>query len=132
MVYPGKNGKGRIMIFFSKQDFMEFWDMCGRALFLGGVSALFGVGFLIGAMQPENKQMCTYDSLASRLNLGYVLGCELWRPRWAKPCDLKKVIGANHPENYSKSYHIVTFEDGLVKTMEFDPAMIGKSIRVCE
>ena len=45
---------------------------------------IFITSFLFGiACQSENKN-CTYDSILSRINVGYILGCELSRPRWGK------------------------------------------------
>jgi hypothetical protein len=48
---------------------------------------ILGVSSVIGAFSAEivllsNNGKCTYPSLVSRLNPGYIITCELFRPRW--------------------------------------------------
>jgi len=43
-------------------------------------TALFG--FLIGIAAAHSPDGCKYTSILSRINLGYVVGCELSRPRF--------------------------------------------------
>jgi hypothetical protein len=38
------------------------------------------VGVWIGA--KNGFWVCTYSSILSRVNVGYILGCELTKPRW--------------------------------------------------
>jgi len=40
------------------------------------------IGLAFGIMNESDKERCTYDSLASRMTVGYVAGCELGKPRF--------------------------------------------------
>jgi len=40
-------------------------------------SILFGTGAAL-----EDKSGCRYHSLISRVNIPYIISCELWRSRW--------------------------------------------------
>lgn len=44
-----------------------------------------GFSFFCGVLdmhRQDGKVGCTYDSLGSRINIGYIVGCELSRPRF--------------------------------------------------
>jgi hypothetical protein len=117
-----------IKMFFTREEFKEFWSVA-RFFLLAGASMVFIFGFMIGSMDSAD---CNYPSIVSRINLGYVAGCELWRPRWKNPCPTKKVFSVTHPKNFSDSYNLVTFDDGTTKSMEIDLNFKDKSMEVCQ
>ena len=49
-------------------------------LFAYGLLSLFGLG--AGLSDTFIKDRCKYQSLLQVGNIGYVLGCELAKPRW--------------------------------------------------
>lgn len=51
------------------------------ALSIYGIACLFGlIGGILRSTTPDEE--CTYSSLMARTNLGYVVGCELAKPRF--------------------------------------------------
>lgn len=118
------------MIFLTKEEFKQVWSVA-RIVITVILCVTFGIGFLVGTFNANDKSYCTYDSVATRMNIGYVIGCEIYRPRWAKPCGTKKIFSITHQPNYRDSYNVVTFEDGTTKVMEIDPKMAGKEIKDC-
>lgn len=60
----------------------EFFKELTTMLFIVWVvlSIIFGTLASIGDM--GDKSGCQYHSLAARINIPYVISCELWRYRW--------------------------------------------------
>ena len=53
------------------------------------ITILMGGGLLIGLMlgaMSHKHETCQYNSIFSRVNVGYILGCELTRPRFEPVC----------------------------------------------
>lgn len=46
------------------------------------IICLFIVSFIMGIMLVKLERGCRYTTILSRINLGYVIGCELARPRF--------------------------------------------------
>ena len=42
------------------------------------------VGFIFGvlAVSLDEEEACTYETIAGRTNVGYIAGCEIFRPRF--------------------------------------------------
>jgi len=40
--------------------------------------------FAFGLMDVHVKEGCTYQSIVSRINIPYIIGCEFGRPRWGE------------------------------------------------
>lgn len=46
------------------------------------IICLFILSFIIGCTSVKLERGCRYTTILSRINLGYVIGCELARPRF--------------------------------------------------
>jgi hypothetical protein len=113
----------------SKQEIKQ--GLVIAALVLLGTGAL--TGFL--DMATDKEDACEYKSLASRINLGYVAMCELWRPRFEKEkvCSLKTVKSlAVQNDHYKNGYRLAYFEDGTSQMVWTTDKTIGMKIQVCE
>lgn len=61
-----------------KDTIKEIWAEC--KWFIIFIYVVFFIGsFIVGI---GNNSNCTYDSIASRINIPYIIGCELARPRF--------------------------------------------------
>lgn len=48
---------------------------------------VFGISFAVGALISsgvDSAASCEYRSIGSRINIPYIIGCELFRERWKK------------------------------------------------
>ena len=98
---------------------------------------LLGTGALAGFLDTitDKEDACEYKSLASRINLGYVAMCELWRPRFerSKVCTTKVVKSlAVQNDHYKNGYRLAYFEDGTSQMIWTTDKTIGMKIQVCE
>ena len=41
-----------------------------------------GMGLMGGFILTPHDEYCTYKSIAARINIGWIVGCELTKPRW--------------------------------------------------
>jgi len=60
----------------------------------------FAVGLIAGAMSHE-RDTCKYQSVFSRINITYIVGCELTRSRFSPTCypaiqTCENIIGVSH------------------------------------
>jgi hypothetical protein len=118
------------MIFLSKEEWKEFWEVA-RYFVFGILMCGFAVSFIMGAHDGFYQVGCQYNSVASRLNVGYVGACELWKPRFKdkKPCETKTVVSISNKVGLEK---LVLFDDGSTAVREVPTDMVGKKLKVCE
>lgn len=117
-----------IMVYIMKNKHLH--QVVGIVVFVIGA-----ISFIVGAHESNN---CSYDSIASRINLGYIIGCELFEPRFrGEPICSDKIIKAIATQNdyYRNGYRTVYFEDGTSHDMwvlDDISKMIGMKTKVCE
>ena len=117
------------MILLKREEWKQVWSVA-RIVLVVLLGSAFLIGFGVGAI---NSEKCEYTNLASRMNLGYVAGCEMYRHRWAqeKKCVNKTIVSMEKKANYYNMYMIV-YEDGTTADAEIPSNMLGKQMRVCE
>jgi len=120
------------MFLLKKDEWKEVWSVA-RIIILVILGFGFVTGFMVGAFESGKKDSCTYDSLISRLNIGYVSACELWRPRWEEPkkCVMKTVIAMN-PTYKDSTYYAIVFDDGSTATEVIPADMLNKKLMRCD
>jgi len=52
--------------------------------FCTSLAAISFASLLFGIITGANSSKCKYESIASRINIPYVVGCELFEPRFKK------------------------------------------------
>jgi hypothetical protein len=120
------------MFLLKKEELKEAWSVVRivLALILG---CWLIVSCVAGAVSGA-AGACEYNSVASRMNFGYVLTCELWKPRWKiskeENCRQKTIVSAKLI-NYMENISLVVFDDGTSKNVSIPDDMIGKKIQVC-
>jgi len=103
-----------------------------KSAVLSGVFAFSIISFVAGLINGSSND-CEYKSIASRITIPYVLGCELNKPRFKVKgkCETKTINHIVDNDAYQKGYHLVYFLDGTSKVIMVDKGMIGDKIKIC-